>query len=277
MPVLATWSLGVDDDGAHALLAARRTLGGHGEVALFEVEDGRAPLEVHRADGEPFTEIESAVRVGGRWYIATPPATEWTSTIWQLDGNVARELARIPRAGMDGRPTGARLARRSDGRAIGYVVDGQPSPDRPGTQRWVLPIDLESGSAGDLEPLGATDLADRSAIPFCGEDDTGWVMDTGWNLGTRLYAGHTYAGSLNSVQARVRVGETRACFERLVGTMGALGAEQQALLTRSGPVRPSPSLTTRLGRTATSAIPVVAVSALSRANQMRYSLVCSRR
>ncbi len=267
VPIMATWQLGVSDDGAHALLAARKSNGRGYEITLFELEEGRAPVEVRRADGEPFGEIESAVRMGGRWYLSTPPATEWTNVILQLDGATARELARVPRAGMDSRPSGSRLARRSDSRALGFVVDGQPSPDRAGALRWVLPIDVDTGALGEPEPLGAADLGDRGAVPLCGEDDAGWVLDTPWNNGVRIQVAGKSAGSLSTTDARVRITPTAACVERLAGTMGALGGDQAAALVRSGPTRPAPA----------GSIPVVVVSASSRTVQMRYPLRCTRK
>jgi hypothetical protein len=269
MPVMATWQLGVADDASHALLAARRALTQGGSIALFELEDGRAPIELRRADGEPFTEIDAVVRAGSRWYVATPPSAngEWVSIVWQVDGPIARELARVPRAAMESRPIGARLARRSDGRAIGFVVDGQPSPERAGALRWVLPIDVESGALGDPEPLGAADLGDRDAINLCAEDDSGWVLDTPLNVGTRVSMGGHYFASLSSIDARVRVTPARACVERLVGTMPSLlSAEQVATLTRNVKVA-------RMG----GGIPVVAVTSAVRATQLRYPLRCTRR
>ena len=134
------------DDAAHALLVGKRLV--RSESVLFELEADRAPVEVRRADGEPLGEIEGIVRASGRWLFATPPGTGTaapTTTIWQIEGAVARELVRVPRAMNElpnAGPTGARtkLARRSDGRAIGLVVEGQPSVDRASNvcQRWPI-------------------------------------------------------------------------------------------------------------------------------------------
>ena len=265
MPSPVVWSYGLGDDANHALLFARRG-GGRGDVTIFEVESDRAPLEVRRADGEPFTEIDASVRAAGHWFLATPPLGESMATVWQVDGPIARELVRVPRAGMDGRPLGARLARRADGRAIGFVVDGQPTPERSGAQRWVLPIDLETGTTGEPELLGASDFGDRDSttgLPSCGDDDPGWILDAPWNVSARLTVQGQDAGTMHSLYARVRVSQQRACIERIAGNLDGMGTERAQLLTRNDArVRPPAP--------ATPTLPVTALAA-----RARYPLRCT--
>lgn len=226
------WHVATGDDPAHAMLFARRM----GQVLLYELEAERAPLEIRRADGEPFHEIDGVVRAAGRWFVATPPPAGISppeTTIWQIDGAVARELARVPRAGVEpGRATGTRLARRSDGRALGLVVDGQPTAERTTAVRWVLPIDLESGQLGEPEALGYADLAGR-ALEACSDDVVGWVLDAslpGATLRMKLPKG---SGSVHSLLGRLRLTSTRACLDRVAGMYGAGGAAQD-LLTKPG-------------------------------------------
>ena len=126
------FSIASGDDSSHALLIVRRA--SRTEMTPIELEADRAPVEIHRADGEPFVEIDAITRAAGRWFIATPPpagATSPVTTIWQVDGAVARELVRVSRAAVEtGRPTGtqtraslrrsrhrARRRRTADGRA----------------------------------------------------------------------------------------------------------------------------------------------------------------
>ncbi len=225
------------DDGGHALLVGRRTM--NNQLVLFELEGDRAPIELHRADGEPFGEIEGYVRAAGRWFLATPlygGAAPPATVIWQVDGANARELVRVPRAGIGegGRSANAKLARRSDGRAIGLVVDGQPTAERPTPVRWVLPIDLDSGQLGEPEPLGYTDLAGRT-LDGCSDDVVGWVLDAplalGSNVRVKLPSGQ---GALHSVYGRVRLTGSRACIERIAGTYDGQSTERAAQLTRPG-------------------------------------------
>jgi hypothetical protein len=261
--VPATWSVGIGDDAAHALFFARR-VSGRVEYTVFELEADRAPIEVRRADGEPFTEVEASVRAAGHWFLATPPGPDGATVLWQLDGPVARELLRVPRAGMDGRPTGTRLARRADGRAIGLVVDGQPSPERSTPLRWVLPIDLESATAGEPELLGASDFSDRAEVPICADDDAGWVLDVPWNVSARVSVVGQDAGTMHSLFARMHLTPGRACIERLSGSLDGVTAERAQILTRSGGAAKSPA-----------AGPALSTSAL--AARARYPLRCTYR
>jgi hypothetical protein len=225
------------DDGAHGLLIGRRVI--RSEAVLFELEAERAPVEIHRADGEPFGEIEGVVRAAGRWFIATPlhggvPAT----VIWQVEGAVARELVRVPRHAAE-QASGAgrtRLARSVGGRAIGLVVEGPSMTERATNARWVLPIDLETGGLGEPEALGFVDLAGRT-LDACTDDATGWVLDTSMpsSIKVKVPAG---TGSINGIQARLRLTSTRACVERIAGTYDGQSQERATQLTRPGaPVR----------------------------------------
>lgn len=212
------WTLHAGDDAQHALLVGRQTYG-QSDYAIMELEEGRVPTEVRRADGEPFAEIESSVRAGGRWIVATketmgtPPAT----VLWEIDGGIARELARLPRTTDGNGRAGTRLARRADGRAVGVVVDGQPAATRYATAiRWIAPVDLETGAASDPEAVGPIDLADRTLAP-CRGDEPGWTLDVPWSPAVRLETA-TSSTSLRNVLARLRLAPTHACVERLSGT-----------------------------------------------------------
>lgn len=260
------FQLASGDDSSHALLVARRT--SRTEVTPIELEADRAPVEIHRADGEPFAEIDAVTRAAGRWFIATPPPPGVTSpvtTIWQVDGTVARELVRVARAAVEtGRPTGTRLARRSDGRAIGLVVDGQPTAERSTTTRWVLPIDLETGQLGEPEPLGYSDLAGRT-LEACTDDIVGWVFDTSLpstSVRVRLPQG---SGSIHSVYARVRLTSARACVERVAGMYDGQTPERAAQLARAGAARTSAAVTLKPGELLASPF----------AAQTRYALRCT--
>ncbi|MBX3210654.1 MAG: hypothetical protein KF850_01330 [Labilithrix sp.] len=256
------FQLAPGDDAAHALLVGKRT--GRAEGLLFELEAERAPIEVRRADGEPFGELEGVVRAAGRWFIASPsPGAISTATvIWQIESGVARELVRVPRASaVASTSSRTRLAYRSDGRAIALVVDGAPTADRNTSVRWALPIDLESGALGEPEPLGYIDLAGRT-LDVCTDDLVGWVLDATMPSSSVRIRVPRGGGALSSVLARLRLTRTRACVERVAGTYDGQSQERAAQLTRAGAVRATPLRSGELFATAMSA-------------QTRFPLKCS--
>jgi hypothetical protein len=226
------WSFAAGEDATHALLFARRSA--RADASVFTVEADRVPVEIRRADGDAFTEIDAAIQRDGRWYLATPagPGELMSAVVWQVEGPVARELTRVPRGGVDARPPAARLAWRSDARVIGLLVDGQPSADRSGATRWVLPIDLETGREGEPELLGAADLGDRAAVTPCARDDAGWVMDVPASLPSSIVAGDQSLGALHGALVRARVTREAACIERMAGALDAYVAEKVTLPAR---------------------------------------------
>jgi hypothetical protein len=220
---VVNWWMAVGDEPSSALLFGK-SLGQ--EITALELEADRAPVAIRRADGEPFNQVDFAVRAEAHWYIATPQAYGElpASIVWRVDGTTAHEFARVPRGPFDSSPAAVRLARRSDGRAIGLVVDGQPPPDRGVGVRWVLPLDLESGAAGEPESLGAADLGDRQVVPLCADGDAGWILDTTWSataamaMEARKTGEAAASGSLRNLYARERLSDGRACIQRLSGT-----------------------------------------------------------
>ena len=237
------WQMAPGDDASHALLITHRQMMNN-QFVMFDLEADRAPIEVRRVDGEPFQEVEGIVRASGRWFLSTPPQpmqTLPTTTIWAVDGGVARELVRVPRAMPNeggGRPAATHLARRSDGRAVGLVVEGQATNDGNKQLRWVLPIDLETGALGEPESVGYADLAGRT-LDACTDDMVGWVFDASLPSTTiRMKLPNNQNGSMRQVYARTRLTSSRACMERVTGTFDQ-ASEQTGMLTKAGaPARP---------------------------------------
>jgi hypothetical protein len=223
------WALASGEDADHALLVARHTAGPPSSDILV-LESDRAPVEVRRSGGDPFPDVEGATRVSGRWYVSTsqPQGDLAATVVWALDGASVREVARLPRPGNEKRPP-TRLARRTDGRAVGLVVDGQPDAIGGVAMRWVVGIDLESAAVSDPEPLAPVDLSDRD-VSLCTGDDSGWTLDAPYPGAIRLHGGTGGEVSLEAVLARVRLTRDRACFERLLGSSGS---PPEALLAQS--------------------------------------------
>jgi hypothetical protein len=220
------WSMVAGEESYYALLIGRRPGQEWTAVAL---EADHAPVEIRRSDGEPLAEVTAVTQTGGLWYLATaqaygePPAT----VILRVDGGRAQELARVPRtplehsrAGVDARGiSSVRLARRTDARAIGLVVEGPIAPDQAGSLRWVLPIDLETGTRGEPELLGVSDLTDRGNLSPCAEGDSGWILDTPWAGRARVNgASQASTGLLTRLYIRMRLSGAHACLEQLSGS-----------------------------------------------------------
>lgn len=219
----STWTFGGGDDGAHAIVGTRWN--NRPGVTLWELEADRGPLAVRRSDGEDFGEIESVVRVQGKWVVSTQdlqnPASGAANTLlFVIDGGTARPLARIPRAtGTDTARLTGKLARRSDGRGVGYLVDASGPGSRGQTERWVLPIDLESGAVGEPMSLGASDYSDHPPT-VCAGEEPGYVVDLPFSpnaLRFRTPSGSSQA--LSNALVRMRLSSTHACLEAAAGTV----------------------------------------------------------
>lgn len=249
------WKVAVSDDGRHALLASR--LGGVG-LRLWELESGRGPIEVRSADGADVPELESVVRVEGRWVIAvarsgTAVDPDAGSDLLVIDGGVARRLARVPRAGTGARRVG-RLARRTDGRAVGYVLEASGAASRGSPERWVVAVDLETGAVGGPTLLGDPEYADV-ALGACVGDEPGYVLEVPLSAGLRIRLGGGRLATLSNALGRVRISPGRACVEAAAGNVVGDGAFV---------VRKGPAVAKRGG------LPVGAVW-----GNLRYPLACS--
>jgi hypothetical protein len=233
----AVWMLAPGDDADHALLVTRRGYtSGTPTADVVVLESDRAPVEARRANGEPFPDVEAAIRIGGRWYVATAQdAGEPAATIvWSIDGSTVRELARVPRVGVEPRAE-LRMARRSDNagrRALGLVVDGHPDSEHASPLRWVVAIDPDSGSVSDPEPLAPVDLSDR-AVSLCGGDEPiAWQVDLPYPGAVRIQASPGYESTVQSAMARMRISRERACVERILGTVDGFATTPPDAFTR---------------------------------------------
>jgi hypothetical protein len=216
------------DDAAHALLVFHRNWyssgGANNDAVVVELEADRPAIEVHRADAQPLGEIESAVRMGGRWYVAT---TEPLATaIWELENGSAREVTRVPRAANEGnaRSVALRLAKRADGHMIAAIVDGTPMTEgaaRPSqwiNQTWALPIDVDSGMQHEPERLGLANGSGKH-VHVCGPQDGGWVVDGRWPGGALIVSTASgtqlHGSAATGLFARYRITSDSLCVEKL--------------------------------------------------------------
>jgi hypothetical protein len=259
-----SWIIAPGDDADHALLLGRHATNPT-TVGLFVLETDRPVVEVHRPNGEPFPDVEAATRIGGVWYVATAQgAGELAATIlWSVEGAMAREMTRVPRAGFEVRPA-LRLARRADGHGLGLVVDSQRDELRALSERWLGAVDLESNAVATPEPLAPVDLSDR-AVSLCTGDDDGWVVDLPYPGAIRIHMGSGWESQLDGSFARMRLSREKACIERVEG----LAADRPPGLTGS--------LTTSLVARRASVADTRSIEASVVTSGSRYALRCVRK
>jgi len=257
---LPTWWVVVPgDDADHALFVARHTFGVP-TSNVVEVETGRVPVEVRRPGGDPFPEIEGAIRIGGRWVLATAQApSELAATVlWVIDGGEAREVARLVRAGLEVRRS-IRLASRGDGRSVGVAMAGDLRTDGP-PLLWMTSVDLDTGAEGEPEVLAASDLSNRT-VALCTGDDAGWRLVVPYPGAIEIDLGRDSA-TLKSPFARMRISRNAVCIESILGSW----EEYASLQAQQRPMTPRPAL-------ASGGIRHIDVGVLS--SGRRFPLVCS--
>lgn len=230
-PPPTVWSLVAGDDPDHALLVAR-----HGSTAeLIVLEAERAPLRVQHDGEDAFPEPQSALRVGGRWFVATsqPQADPPATVLWTLDGSTARELLRVPRAGFDASPD-ARLARRADARAIGLLAEGRPDLTKP-VSLWLAPVDLESGSIGEPQPIGPPGIVEPRICAAHEAEEAGWDSDVPYPGpgAIELSRDDSWSAPLQTPTVRLHVSRDGSCIERIFGSIDPYGSSPPAALVRS--------------------------------------------
>ena len=238
------WTVVAGDDPDHALLVARGSPGTtSSRVALLE--SGRPPVWL-TSPPEWVEPVGAATRFGDRWYVATSEkARESPATVlWTLDGSTARELARLPRVGVEGRRQ-VRLARRSDGRALGVAVEGQPSVDTDASI-WVAGVDVDTGEVSDPSKLAPLDSAD-GGLNVCGGDEPGWVLDLPYPGSVEIGIDEHWAAILSGTTARVRLSASHACLEGVVGSTDREAAAPPAELLRARSAPPGPDGSTSPG------------------------------
>lgn len=232
---MASVSFATSDDASSALLVGTRSSPSGMESFVTIVEAGRAPVEARRADGETWSPVTAATRLEGRWFVVTEPAPSEpaAAVLWELEAGVGHELARVPRVESSRSGGHVRLARRVGESILGVVIDGPPSEPGRGPRRWVLPIDVTSGRALDLEPLGGPD--DGRALDVCNGDEGGFVLDAPLGLREiRVAVGGFRPTGLRSGYARVHYAHNRACVADLVASFDG----ESDVLDRAATVRP---------------------------------------
>ncbi len=201
----------------------------NGAPQIFLLRSGSPPIEVGRSDRQLMGAFEDAKELRGRWIFATAQGSGQTSAtvVWSIEEGQVRELARVPRSVL-GERAPVRIATRSDGRAIGVVVESEIDAASRQSSLWVVPISLESGRLDEPERLAPARLISGGSMPLCRLEDSGWSVEVPYPGAVRLGLDGRWP-RLDSPLARLRISRSGACVEGLLGglerTPGSLSPE----------------------------------------------------
>ncbi|HTJ80994.1 MAG TPA: hypothetical protein VL400_04700, partial [Polyangiaceae bacterium] len=166
------------DPGLPAALVSACRAGA--SCTLFGVEDGQPALPFRGGLGVSLSQPVpgSAVRVGQSWlFLGATPSRDRV-------GLYRADLGNVKLLALFDRPPSARfnlgavpkLVRRANTDSVGLLFVTKDGPlDRRGT-RYVLPIDSETGRAGEPIRLGRPDFGDVTVTAPCDGRD-GWVVE----------------------------------------------------------------------------------------------------
>ena len=123
------WSALLDPSGRAAVLVAQR---GGGRADLYAAAAGE-PLVLWRdVDNGALPAPNSVVRIGSTWFFLHSLWTSnaWSTTVYRVDGGVARRLARLPRVPVPPAEFVPKLMRRAQSKGLGILVQGAPGFDQ---------------------------------------------------------------------------------------------------------------------------------------------------
>ncbi|MFO0616453.1 MAG: hypothetical protein U0414_27925 [Polyangiaceae bacterium] len=210
-----SWSASPDPSGAAAIAWACRS----NACQLYGVDDGRAvlPFRAGRgANGLVPPLWGSTVRVGESWFYLGDGVRPDHLALYRVDLGTTRLVKELPRPHapryVSQQPL--RLVRRASGSGIGITFTMRRSYDDRRGERFVVPLDAETGEVGEAIDLGQNDLGSLG-LRACDEARDGWVMELSANDPIALVdvLGESYF--MDSVDARVRLDPGYGCVEAL--------------------------------------------------------------
>jgi hypothetical protein len=220
------WSALLDPSGRAAVLVAQR---GAGRADLYAAAAGEPLLLWRDADNGPLPVPNSVVRIGTTWFFLHSLWTSnaWATTVYRVDGGVARRLARFPRVPVPQAEFAPKLMRRAQSKGLGILVQGAPGFDQVIRDWYVLPIDPETGDLDEPVRLYGSDL--EGHVPErCSDERDGWMVNTEltpYPPTARVIS--PAAPTLSSIELRLRLDPGTVCVD-------AIAARTEALPSASG-------------------------------------------
>lgn len=222
------------DAGGHAALIGigRST----GEWDLVSAVEGRAPALLAPPPGgwPPLVPaLMAAAWLDGAWVIAHQHGF---TEIYVATTTETRDLIRLPRVGT-GSNEPVRVVRRAQGRAVGVLVGGM-GPGGIGRAHHVLPIDLDTGKAGEIIRLGSVTMGDKP-LRRCEPGEDGWIVDLGVGGGATLRL--PLGARVTDPEVRARLDPGKVCLDGISARLQALPSSATSTASAAAPKSPVPA------------------------------------
>ena len=199
-----SWQASLDDQSV--LVSGCR---GDRGCLLFATAANQSIVNLRMSDDAPVPRPQNgAVRVGSSWFFFGETRGD-DFKLFRADLGTVREVAKFRRAtlGRGGPPP--KLIRKARSLGVGIMFTARQGPgDRRG-ERFVLPLDVETGAVGEPESLGRADFG-LMEFHGCGERD-GWVVEATIEGQDVLVDGRDI--DTRGVELRMRMRNGRACAE----------------------------------------------------------------
>lgn len=212
-----SWSASPEVSGNAAIVWSCRS----SSCQLYGVDSGRAVLPFRPGRGANNLTPPlwgSTVRVGESWFYLGDSARPDHLALYRVDLGAVRRVVELPRphAPRYGSQQPIRLVRRASGSGLGVTFTMRRSYEDRRGERFVVPIDPETGDVGEAVSLGPNDLGalqSAGALRACDDTRDGWVMELSSNDPVALVdvLGESYY--MDSVDARVRLDPGFGCVE----------------------------------------------------------------
>jgi hypothetical protein len=198
---------------------------GGGRADLYGAAAGEPLVSWRDADNGALPVPTSVVRIGPTWFFLHSAMAQntWATTVYRVDGGVARRLARLPRIPVPPGEFSPRLMRRARSQGLGLLVQGAPGFDQVIRDWYVLALDPDTGDLDEPVRLYGSDLEGR--IPeACPDERDGWMVNTELSLAPAVRVVSPSPASVSAVELRLRLDPGSVCVDAIAARVDGLVA-----------------------------------------------------